>query len=307
MKLPFGRKSEPEEPREEPGESPGDLFTPGATPGSPPESGAASGTPGTSLESGAAPESGAVPGTPGTSAEPDAPGFASEPGTPAESRGPGGPAGAGRRLWPAGLMRRDLPVGWLVGNRFALVGLVVVALVALYGVAHFSTPRASGAELEKAKPERAAVVSALTVCPGAEMGDGSSTRFGLVNPETGTGGGGARVTRAGGDHGQAGALRRMGTGWFGEVTDHPDPLIVTGSGRLAAGLTGGQISSGKVGKDGLTGTHCTRPATDSWFVGPGPEDDDVRLHLANPDDGPATVSIDVVDVLPWVPDTSRVR
>jgi len=182
-------------------------------------------------------------------------------------------------------------VGWLVGNRFALVGLVVVALVALYGVAHFSTPRASGAEVERAEPQRAAVVSALTVCPGAEMGDGSSTRFGLVSPPAGKGTGSARVARAPG--GQVGTVGRVGTGWFGTVTDPADPLVVTGAGTLAAGLTGGQISAGKDDKGALSGTHCTRPATDSWFVGPGPDAGDLRLHLANPDDGPATVSVDV--------------
>lgn len=188
---------------------------------------------------------------------------------------------------------RDLPVGWLVGNRFALVGLVVVALAALFGVAHFSTPHGADAAVARVRPERAAVVSALTVCPGAELGGGSSTRFGLVSPVGGTGAGSARVTRSGGSGGQAGALRRVGTGWFGDVTKPAAPLVVTGSGPLAAGLTGGQISAGKDDKDQLSGTHCTRPATDSWFVGPGPADGDLHLHLANPDDGPATVSIDV--------------
>lgn len=188
---------------------------------------------------------------------------------------------------------RDLPFGWLVANRFALVGLVVVALAALFGAAHFSTPHGAEAAVARVRPVRAAVVSALAVCPGAEMGDGSSTRFGLVSPAGGTGAGSARVTRSGGSGGQAGALRRVGTGWFGDVTKPAAPLDVTGSGPLAAGLTGGQISAGKDDNDELSGTHCTRPATDSWYVGPGPADGDLKLHLANPDDGPATVSIDV--------------
>lgn len=203
----------------------------------------------------------------------------------AGSDGEGDSSGGGRRAARfAGLARGDLPVGWLVGNRFALVGLVVVALAALYGVAHFSAPRDPADEVVRVRPQRAAVVSALTVCPGG----GSDTRFGMVSPPGGRAQGDARVRGADGK--QVAALRRGGTGWFGDTAHPAEPLIVSGAGPLAAGLTGGQVDTGK---DALSGTHCTRPATDSWFVGPGPVDADMRLHLANPDNGPATVSVDV--------------
>ena len=210
----------------------------------------------------------------------------------------GGRLGLGRVLWDGGVRGtgfvvrwvRAAPFEWLVGNRFALVGLVVVALAALYGVARLSTPPHAAAA-HTLVPRRAAVVSSLAVCPGPELGSAAKTRFGLVSPSGAEGRGNASVRDTFGK--RVAALNHAGGGWFGDVTHPSGPLIVTGSGAPAAGLTGGQISAGKGDKNELTGTHCTRPATDSWFVGPGPEDGDVRLRLANPDNGPATVSVDV--------------
>ncbi|HEY3687319.1 MAG TPA: DUF5719 family protein [Streptosporangiaceae bacterium] len=168
-----------------------------------------------------------------------------------------------------------------------------MALAALYGVAHFSTPSPANARVRVMEARRVDVVSSLVACPGAEMGGGATTRFGVVSPGAGSGAGRAEVRRAGAGGKRVAVLGRAGTGWFGDVTRPAEPLVVSGSGGLAAGLTSGQISVGKGGKGALSGTHCTRPATDSWFVGPGPEDGDLRLRVANPDDGPATVSVDV--------------
>lgn len=190
----------------------------------------------------------------------------------------------------AGRVRR-FPFGFLVGNRLALLGLVVVALAALYGAARLSTPRHADAAARPATPRRAAVVSSLVACPGAELGSAAKTRFGLVSPSGARGHGSAAVRDASGK--RVAALNQAGGGWFGDVTRPSGPLVATGSGAPAAGLTAGQISAGKDDKGELTGTHCTRPATDAWFVGPGPDDGGVRLRLANPDNGPATVSVDV--------------
>lgn len=161
----------------------------------------------------------------------------------------------------------------LPGNRFALAALVVLALVALYGVASLARPAASA-------PRRGTVVpvrSASAVCP-----DTHGARVSAVTPPGGRGPGQASVP------GTSVLLTTPGTAWFTDAKKAAGPWVFGASGSLAPGLTVEQTTS----DGGLAGTGCARPATDLWFAGPGPAGaEDVGLYLTNVDDRPVTAIV----------------
>lgn len=161
----------------------------------------------------------------------------------------------------------------LPGNRFALAGLVVLALVALYGVASFARPAASAPRRLVSVP----VTSAYAACP-----DTHGARVSVVTPPGAKGAGQAWVP------GTSTTLNNPGTSWFADVKKNGGPWPFAAWGSLAPGLTVEQTTS----DGGLAGTRCPAPAADLWFAGPGPADaKDVGLYLANVDDRPVTAVV----------------
>ncbi|MDN3355521.1 DUF5719 family protein [Actinomadura sp. DC4] len=162
----------------------------------------------------------------------------------------------------------------LPGNRFALAGLVVLALVALYGVATFARPAASAPRRGTTVP----VTSADAACP-----DTHGARVSAVTPPGAHGVGQASVT------GRPVVLTSPGTAWSTDVKGKDaGPWAFGAYGSLAPGLTVEQTTS----EGGLAGTRCLQPAADLWFAGPGPADaKDVGLYLTNVDDRPVTAIV----------------
>lgn len=162
----------------------------------------------------------------------------------------------------------------LPGNRFALAALVVLALVALYGVATFARPAASAPRRGTSVP----VTSANAACP-----DTHGARVSAVTPPGAHGTGQASVA------GRSVVLTTPGTAWSADVKKKDaGPWAFGAYGALAPGLTVEQTTS----DGGLAGTRCTQPAADWWFAGPGPADaEDVSLYLTNVDDRPVTAVV----------------
>jgi hypothetical protein len=161
----------------------------------------------------------------------------------------------------------------LPGNRFALAGLVVLALLALYGVASFARPAASAPRHGVSVP----VTSAYAACP-----DTHGARVSAVTPPGAGGAGQAWVP------GTSVALSAPGTSWSTDVKKNAGPWPFAAYGSLATGLTVEQTTTG----GGLAATRCPAPASDLWFAGPGPADaKDVGLYLTNVDDRPVTAVV----------------
>ncbi|MEO3886290.1 DUF5719 family protein [Nonomuraea sp. B5E05] len=141
-----------------------------------------------------------------------------------------------------------------VENRFGLLALVVVALAAMYGVAYVTRPAPLPPPPEG--PRKVAVESVTAVCPGTK-----GEHVNVYLPDT---------------------LNR-------EKMD-AEPYVTKGPGAIEAGyLT--RVTKG--GGRGLAGVRCTEPGRETWLVGPGPADADVRLRLTNADKAPALADVQV--------------
>ncbi|TMR32856.1 hypothetical protein ETD85_21750 [Nonomuraea zeae] len=142
-----------------------------------------------------------------------------------------------------------------VENRFGLLVLVVVALIAMYGVAFVTRPAPVVPVPEG--PRKVAVEAVTAVCPGTKGEHVNVYLPGTLSDET----------------------MRDGK-----------PYVTSGPGGLEAGyLT--RVTQG--GGRGLAGIRCTEPSPETWLVGPGPASADVRLHLTNPDKAPALADVQV--------------
>jgi hypothetical protein len=164
----------------------------------------------------------------------------------------------------------------LPGNRFALAGLVVLAVLALYGVASFARPAAP----TMPRPVTTPVTAASVVCPEPD-----GARIGALTPPGGRGAGSVRTP------GTEVPLVWPGTAWSTEVKKASGAWTFGASGSLAAGL---EIEQTKQ-DHGLAGLRCPSPSSDPWFVGPGPADsEDVDLFLTNVDDRPVSADLDAL-------------
>ncbi|MFC3983937.1 DUF5719 family protein [Streptosporangium jomthongense] len=172
----------------------------------------------------------------------------------------------------------------LIENRFSLLALVLVALLALYGVASATRP---APEAEPAKGLRRVPVASVTVvCP-----DPGDTDAAVVTPPGGQDAGTATLVT--GDN-TVTALRTPGTLWHEKIPAKSAPLVVTAKANMAAGLEASQTRRETSGRHrGLAGVRCVEPAADTWLVGPGPAAADVTLYLANPGLAQATVELTV--------------
>jgi hypothetical protein len=182
-----------------------------------------------------------------------------------------------------------------MGYRYATAVLVLLALLALYGVAAFSRP--SGAA--RAQGGQAPVTSAVLGCP-----DPGGTRLSVLTPGPTGRPGRADVTTTR-DGAAKGAVTASGTAWSDDVGGKggsssgggnpgtTDAYTVRATGALAGGLEVEQTSADTKGADrGLAGVRCSEPGNDMWFLGPGPVDaKDVDLYLTNVDEQPAAVDV----------------
>ncbi|KAB2351525.1 DUF5719 family protein [Actinomadura rudentiformis] len=181
----------------------------------------------------------------------------------------------------------------LLGFRYATAGLVLVALLALYGAATLSRPE--DRTRAAAKHVEAPVTWASLVCPwGGEDG-----RLSLLTPPQGASGmsasGKGRVDVVQTTNGKPlASVPNAGTSWAKDLRrDENDSYTVRGSGPLAAGLEAERTIHWPGGPDrGLAGTRCARPGTDLWFLGPGPvAAERIDLYLTNVDAQPASVDV----------------
>ncbi|MFI6506841.1 DUF5719 family protein [Streptosporangium sp. NPDC050855] len=170
----------------------------------------------------------------------------------------------------------------LIENRFGLLALVLVALLALYGTAAASRPQVAATPVPR--PERVPVASVTAVCPAP----GEAAVGVLAPPGSRQAGAASLVT---GEKTLA-TLDTPGRLWREEVPASSPSLVVTASGSMAAGLEASQTrkeTSG--GQRGLAGVRCAEPAASTWLVGPGPAAADVTLYLSNADPAAAIAEV----------------
>ncbi|MFE6304026.1 DUF5719 family protein [Nocardiopsis sp. NPDC057823] len=218
----------------------------------------------------------------------------------------------------------------IVENRFALFGLVALALAALFGIAVAVRPVT--AELGVTGPGTARPSHTLRVCPAPhdEDADSSVAAFAprVSRDDTGglwavpvppaaedtdedTDGAGGAAGRDGSDAqststGTSGApdpdmllgeeLTEPGSVWGVDTSGAAEPTAVHARGSLASGLESAQIT---VASDGVTEVRCAEPSVSTWFALPGGGDSEgvrlerITVHLANPETSRATASLDI--------------
>ncbi|WP_017570946.1 DUF5719 family protein [Nocardiopsis halotolerans] len=221
----------------------------------------------------------------------------------------------------------------IVENRFALFGLVSLALAALFGVAFVTGPVT--AELGVTEPGTVRPDHTVRVCPVPhESGESSVAAFaprvsrddegelwaepvppvpGESDTEEGTEGstGAAEGGEDGTDTEDGGAaeggeaaegeavgedLTEPGRVWGADTDGADEPTAIRARGSLASGLDAAQTT---LSDGSATEVRCLEPSIGTWFALPGGDDtegmrlDSVTVHLTNPEDSRATVSVDV--------------
>lgn len=185
----------------------------------------------------------------------------------------------------------------VVENRFALLGLVMVALSALFGVALVTHP-ATGADAS-GPAERARVESMVRACPPPQGGDRTST-LAAYGPDSGADKGVLAAAANPGAQGEGdaapaaiGRSEQPGTPWTAELDDTETHSVVTTNGGLAAGVELTQVTLGE-DDPSTSEVRCPEPGLSTWFAAPGGDDlEELRLLAANVDDSAATINIDV--------------
>ncbi|MDT0331632.1 DUF5719 family protein [Nocardiopsis lambiniae] len=214
----------------------------------------------------------------------------------------------------------------IVENRFALFGLVALALAALFGIALITGPVT--AELGVTRPGTVRPTHALRVCPAPHDTDADSVVAAYAPrvsrddtgelwavpvppvPEEGDAEEGD-ATAGEGESEDAGTsgntsgdpdlilgeeLTEPGNVWSVDTDGATGPTAIHARGSLASGLESGQVT---VTEDGVTEVRCAEPSVSTWFALPGGGDSEgVRLesvvvHLTNPETSRATVSLDI--------------
>ncbi|MFE9242731.1 DUF5719 family protein [Nocardiopsis sp. NPDC006938] len=190
----------------------------------------------------------------------------------------------------------------IVENRFALFGLVALALLALFGVAFAIQP--INARIGASAPDTLRPDLAARVCPAPhETSDDAESAVAAFAPRVSRDDEGelraVPLAEVDGDPGAQSLgeeLTEPGRVWRTDVSDATRPTSLRAEGSLASGLDAAQTT---VSDDGITEVRCAAPSIGTWFALPGAEDpDDVELealtaHLANPEDFRATVSVDI--------------
>src|SRR5690606_35262279 len=187
------------------------------------------------------------------------------------------------------------PMKLLVENRFALLGLVAIALAALFGVAFVTRP-APGGTAGGGSAETMRVESALRVCPPPQDDD-LLTEVAAFTPYRGEEDGELLLSA------NRANARRLAEGELpGQLltTDVSDAdegrhTVLRAEGAFAGGLEAAQTAVAEDGDDpGASTVHCTEPGWSTWFTAPSGEDlKKLTVHLANVDSGTAVANVDV--------------
>lgn len=181
----------------------------------------------------------------------------------------------------------------LVENRFALLGLVLVAWTAIFGFAYATTPRDDAAPAPD--PTVVGVESSLRVCPPpAEDRAAEVTAFAAPG-DRGPGDGRVSVRENGDaddDEAEIGSVDLTGAAWAEDVSDVDGHTVLRATGTMAGGLAVAQTRPAEDDEPGATTLTCPEPGTSAWFPTPG-GDAELELYLANVDDSPSTVNIDI--------------
>jgi hypothetical protein len=173
----------------------------------------------------------------------------------------------------------------IIGHRYGVTLLVLLALAATYGAAQLSRPSQPA---KAAQGTRRAVQTAVVACPSAA--GARTTTVALPGEDRG-----GRVDVAPIAGGAAlGGLNGPGAAWTG--TQAGGPVVVRASGAPAAGLETEQSTANKTGDDrGVAALSCPQPGTDLWFLGPGPATaKTIELYLSDVDDQAASVDVEAL-------------
>jgi hypothetical protein len=180
----------------------------------------------------------------------------------------------------------------ILGHRYGVTALVLVALLAIYGAASIPRPDARAA---RARAEPAPVNSAVAVCPDPAARGGAAARVSAITPPTSRKGGHAEIKDTA-DGTVVTTLTAPGTSWYRDTKGAAGPYTIRAGGALAGGLEVEQTTAAAKGRDkGLAGVRCAAPAADLWFLLPGPaEAKSIDLFLANVDAEPTAVDIEAL-------------
>jgi hypothetical protein len=163
----------------------------------------------------------------------------------------------------------------IIGNRYGVAALILLAALALYGVAGFSRPSRPAAQTGRVVP----VDSAALACP-----DAAKARVGAI---AGPVKGGQAVVSDLKSGRALSTLATPGVTWSSSPAD-VDAVVIRADGGIAGGLVAEQTTRTKTS---LAGVRCTEPRTDQWFVAPGPAAGTVDLLVTNVDDVAASVDV----------------
>jgi hypothetical protein len=199
-------------------------------------------------------------------------------------------------------------------NRYAIFGLVVLALVALAGVASLSKPVTVSAGQQDTSRRVAPVSVSLRACPAPGSPGSHGTGVAMVAAGGGSGPGQAILTRLSAPAGtsplaslsQPGTLSVAGvpaasaaspgiaggsvTGGSSAAVVRPGGVMITAGGSMARGLAAAQTSAG-----GVVTAGCGSPGTDFWFAAPGQQAaGTISLQLMNVDNQASSVNVDIL-------------
>lgn len=182
-------------------------------------------------------------------------------------------------------------VARVLGHRYGIAGLVLVALLAMYGVASIPRPAARAGAGSVPAP----VDSAIAVCPDPVVKRGVAVRVSAITAPSRRSGGRAEV-RDTGNGTVITTLTAPGASWYREVKSAAGPYTIKAAGALAGGLEVEQTTVATKGSDkGMAGVRCAAPGTDLWFLGTGPAAaKSIDLFLTNVDAESTAVDVEAM-------------
>lgn len=189
-----------------------------------------------------------------------------------------------------------------VENRYALLALVLVALLVLLVVAHVTRPGSESAALDRGERMVTPVESTVRVCPPPQGGDDHEIVAFAAPEELGENAaattddavGSAVATENESDADVVDEAPSPGEPWQVDPDETDEQTVFRSAGSFAQGLEITQASIGDEDAPAAAEVRCGEPGLGEWFLTPGGGDlADLELFLANVDDTPATVNIDV--------------
>lgn len=217
-------------------------------------------------------------------------------------------------------------------NRFTIFGLIVLALVALWGVARLSKPVTVSAAQPPPAPRTAVVSTGLRACPApgqpgsrgqgvavvavaARSGWGQATISRLSPAGSATAGSAtvaplASVSQPGtlslsgvtaapaagnGSTGKTGSSKTTSTKTTSTKTSSDTPVSQPGGVMVQASGAMAQGLAAEQTSGGAVTAGCGSPGTDFWFAAPGQQTaSSIKLYLMNVDDQASDVDVDIV-------------